>query len=188
MAVKSAEFTALEKQTEVCLEVFKVLELGYNLEFFKGNVRKYLKTSYHAFKPPSDPFKVMLNVCINCGSLFKDESRLWLTRIYTRLAMKVSTRNPYHSEILQNIPLKVFLSLKRAVDHTQNGEVAGNVIREENRKCHVMTFTSESAVTSLFSMLSGLSEAEVQSHFRRKLTGRKMEEQQLSSMKRRNFP
>ena len=188
MAVKSAKFTALERQIEVCLEAFEVLALGSNVEFFKGNIRKYLKASYHAFKPPSDPLKVMLNVGINCGSLFKDESGFWLTRIYTRLAMKATIRNPYHSEILRNIPLEVFLSLKRAVDHTQNGEVAGNVISEENQKCHVMAFTSESAVTSLFSMLSGLSEAEVQSHFRRKLTGRKMEEQQLSSMKRRNFP
>lgn len=97
---------------------------------------------------------------------------MWLTGIYTRLAMKVSIRNPYHSEILRNIPLEVFLSLTRAVDHTRNGEIAGKVISEENRKCHVIAFTSESAVTSLFSMLSGLSEAEVQSHFRRKLTGR----------------
>ena len=94
MAVESAEFKALEKQIEVCLEAFEVLELGSNLEFFKGNVRKYLKASYHAFKPPSDPLKVMLNVGINCESLFKNESRLWLTRIYTRLAMKVSIRNP----------------------------------------------------------------------------------------------
>ena len=66
----------------------------------------------------------------------------------------------------------MFLSLKRAVDHTRNGEVAGNVISKENRKCHMMAFTSERAVTSLFSMLSGLSEAEVQSHFKRKITGR----------------
>ena len=149
-----------------------MLGLGSNLEFFKDNVQKYLKTSYHAFKPPSDPLKVMLNVGINCGSIFKDESRLWLTRIYTRLAMKVSIRNPYHAEMLRNIPVEVFLSLKRAVDNTRNGEVAGNIIRDENRKCHVMAFTSESAVTSLFSMLSGLSEAEIQPHFRRKLTGR----------------
>ena len=117
------------------------------------------------------PSSHLLKVGINCGSLFKDESRLWLTRIYTRLAMKVSIRNPYHSEISEHSS-KGFLSLKRAVDHTRNGEVAGNVISEKNRKCHVMAFTSESAVTSLFSMLSGLSEAEVQSHFRRKLTGR----------------
>ena len=172
MAAESAEFTALEKQIEVCLEAFEALELGSNLELFKGNVRKYLKASYHAFKPPSDPLKVMLNVGINCGSIFKDESRLWLTRIYTRLAMKVSIRNPYSAEIIRNIPLEVFLSLKRAVDHTRNPEVAGNVISGDNRKCHVMAFTSESAVTSLFSMLSGLSEAKVQSHFRRKLTGR----------------
>lgn len=172
MAAESTEFIALEKQIEVCLEAFEGLELGSNLDFFKGNVRKYLKASYHSFKPPSDPLKVMLNIGISCGSIFKDESRFWLTRIFTRLAMKVSIRDPYHSQILRNIPLEVFLSLKRAVDHTRNGEVAGNVISEENRKCHVLAFTSERAVTSLFSMLSGLSVAEVQSHFKRKLTGR----------------
>lgn len=141
MAAESAESIALEKQIEVCLEAFEALELGSNLEFFEGNVRKYLKASFNAFKPPSDPLKVMLNVGISCGSIFKDESRLWLTRIYTRLAMKVSIRNPYHSEILRNIPLEVFLSLKRAVDHTRNGEIAGNVISEENWKCHVIAFT-----------------------------------------------
>ena len=172
MAAKSDEYVALEKQIEVCLEAFEALELGSNLEFFKSNVRKYLKASYDVFKPPSDPLKVMLNVGINCGSIFKDESKLWLSRIYTRLAMKVSIRKPYQSEIVRNIPLEVFLSLKRAVEHTRNHEVAGNLISEENRKCHIMAFTSESAVTSLLTMLSGLSEAEVQSHFRRKLSGR----------------
>ena len=50
--------------------------------------------------------------------------------------------------------------------------MAGSVWSEENRKCHVMAFTTERAVTSLFSMLSGLSETEVQSHFKRKLSGR----------------
>ena len=176
MAAVSAESDheelALERQIEVCLEAFEALELGCNLEFFKGNVRKYLKASYHAFKPPSDPLKVMLNVGINCGSIFKDESRLWLARIHTRLAMKVSIRNPYHSEIVRNIPLEMFLSLKRAVNHTQNGEVAGSVLSEKNWKCHAMAFTTERAVTSLFSMLSGLSETEVQSHFKRKLSGK----------------
>ena len=122
MAAVSAESDheelALERQIEVCLEAFEALELGCNLEFFKGNVRKYLKASYHAFKPPSDPLKVMLNVGINCGSIFKDKSRLWFVRIHTRLAMKVSIRNPYHSEIVRNIPLEMFLSLKRAVNQT----------------------------------------------------------------------
>ena len=64
------------------------------------------------------------------------------------------------------------MSLKRAVDYTRNGEVAGYLISEKNWKCHIMAFSSESSVTSLFLMLSGLSKAEVKSYFRRKLTGR----------------
>ena len=168
MAAESTESIALEKQIEVCLEAFDGLELGSNLDFFKGNVRKDLKASYYSFKPPSDPLKLMLNTGISCGSIFKVESTMWLKKIYTRLAREVSIRDPYHSQILRNIPLELFLSLKRAVDHTRKVEVARNEISEENR----LAFTSESAVTSLFSILSGLSEAEVQSHFKRKLTGR----------------
>jgi len=79
MAAVSAESD--HEEIEVCLEAFETQELGCNLEFFKGNMRKYLKASYHAFKPPSDPCRVMLNVGINCGSIFKDESRLCLQEI-----------------------------------------------------------------------------------------------------------
>ena len=49
--------------------------------------------------------------------------------------MKVSIRNPYHSEIVRNIPLEMFLSLKRAVNHTRNGEVAGSVLSDSPGPC-----------------------------------------------------
>lgn len=165
------EESALDKQIEVCLNGFDCLVLDRNLDAFKDSVRRYIKGSYHAFKPPSDPLKVLLNTGINCGSVLVAESKLWLEKIGFRLTGKTSIRNPYRSEIIRNIPLEVFLSLERAVRHSRKQEIANNVTHCENKKGHVMSFTSRKAVVLLLSMLSGLSETSVLSHFKRRLTG-----------------
>ena len=71
----------LEAQIKTCLEAFNELDLGNNVHIFKESVRKQIKGSFQAFKPPTDPLKILLNVSLNCGSLFKTESKFWLQKI-----------------------------------------------------------------------------------------------------------
>ena len=75
----------LAAQITICLKAFNNLDLGNNLDIFKVNVRRQIKGSFQAFKPPTDPLKILLNVSLNCGSLFKTESELWLQKINSRL-------------------------------------------------------------------------------------------------------
>ena len=57
----------LEAQITICLEAFNKLDLGSNLDIFKANVRRQIKGSFQAFKPPTDPLKILLNVSLNCA-------------------------------------------------------------------------------------------------------------------------
>ena len=69
----------LEAQIKTCLEAFNELDLGNNVHIFKETVRKQIKGSFQAFKPPTNPLKILFNVSLNCGSLFlKKESKFWL--------------------------------------------------------------------------------------------------------------
>jgi len=61
----------LEAQMMISLEAFNNLDLGNNFNILKVNVRREMKGSFQAFKPPTDPLKILLNVSLNCGSLFK---------------------------------------------------------------------------------------------------------------------
>ena len=88
----------LEATIESCLAAFDNLELGDNLVLFKSHMQKYIKGSYSAFKPPSDPMKIILNAGFNCSSAFAVESKLWLRKISFRLTGKISIRNPYRAE------------------------------------------------------------------------------------------
>ena len=48
----------LEAQITICLEAFNKLDLGNNLDIFMVNVRRQIKGSFQAFKPPTDPLKI----------------------------------------------------------------------------------------------------------------------------------
>lgn len=73
----------LEAQITICVEAFNKLDLGNNPDIFKANVWRQIKGSFQAFKPSTDPLKILLNVSLNCGSLFKTESELWLQKKFS---------------------------------------------------------------------------------------------------------
>lgn len=166
------ENEGLDEAIDSCLEAFNSLGLGDNLYAFKNHMKRYMVATYRSFEPPSDPLKVLLNTGINCSSIFAEESRSWLQKIYTRLAGKTSIKNPYQAEIVRSIPIEVFRCFKRAITHTRNKEINDNVVLGDNKKKHVISFTSRVAVVSLFSLLSGMRDTEVMSHFDRSLVGR----------------
>lgn len=81
--------------------------------------------------------------------------------ILTRLAMRVSIRNPHYDEIVCHIHLEIFFSLKRARAHTRKKEVEVSFLLVENRKDHVMVLPSTKAVRSVLSMLTVFSKEEI---------------------------
>lgn len=95
---------ALEAQKGICLEAFNDLGLGDNLHVSKDSIQRHIKGSYQAFKPLTDTMKILLNITLNCGSLFKTESELWLQKISFQLTGKPCIRTIYQCEIQQNIP------------------------------------------------------------------------------------
>ena len=60
----------LEAQIALCLQVFDKLDLGNNLCILKESIRQQIKGSFQAFKPLTDPLKILLNTSLNCASLF----------------------------------------------------------------------------------------------------------------------
>ena len=109
----------IEAEIVLCLEVFDKLNLENNLCIFKESVRQQIKGSFQAFKPQTDPLNILLNTSLNCGSLFKTESKVWLQKMYFRLTGRPSIRNPNQCEILRNIPVDLFHYLKRAPQHSR---------------------------------------------------------------------
>ena len=109
----------IETEIVLCLEVFDKLNLENNLCIFKESVRQQIKGSFQAFKPQTDPLNILLNTSLNCGSLFKTESKVWLQKMYFRLTGRPSIRNPNQCEILRNIPVDLFHYLKRAPQHSR---------------------------------------------------------------------
>ena len=163
---------ALDVQIDICLQTFNCLYLGSNLDAFKNIVGSFIKGSYHALKPPSDPMNVLLNTSLNCGTLFATESKQWLQKISSRLSGKTSIRHPYQAEIVRNLPLEMFLCLKRAVQHSRKREITDYVIYSDNKKCQLMSFSSKKAVAVFLAQLSSWSERDVKCYFKKILTGR----------------
>ena len=162
----------LEAQITICLEAFNNLDLGNNLDIFKVNVRRQIKGSFQAFKPPTDPLKILLNVSLNCGSLFKTESEIWLQKINSRLTGRPSIRNPYQCEIQRNIPVDLFHCLKTGLQHSRIKNITDHVTYEDSKKDSVMSFISKEAVVIFLSQLSGLDESDVKEYLKKYLTGR----------------
>lgn len=80
----------LEAQITTCFEALNNLDLGNNLDSLRVNVRRHIKGS---FNPPADPLNILLNVSLNCGSLFKTGNELWLQKINSCLTRRLSMKN-----------------------------------------------------------------------------------------------
>jgi len=107
---------------------------------------------------------------IHAGSLFIDEGRLWLQAIYRRLSARRSVRTPYYAEVHRSIPRSIFSVLVRLVNNS-DGFAPPFCVYNKNRKAEVISFTSIRLVKELFSLLSGLTESNVVTYFKRNLTG-----------------
>ena len=81
-------------------------------------------------------------------------------------------RNPFYAEISRDIPHGIFSVLLRMMKGV-HGFCEPFVNFGNNRKAQVVSFTSLRPVKQLFSILSGKSETEVVSYFKRTLTGKK---------------
>ena len=162
----------IDMKIETCIQAFEDIGLGENLEAFKNSVRGYIRATHAAFKPPSDPFKVILNTNVNCGSCFETEAKMWLAKISSRLNGRTRIRNPYQGEIVRNIPVDLFLCLRKAITHTRDKSISDHVCFGENKKGYVLSFTSKPSVITLFSKLTSLTEIEVKSYLKKSLSGR----------------
>ena len=131
------------------------------------NVRRQIKGTFQAFKPPTDPLKILLNVSLNCGSLFKTESELWLQKINSRFTGRPSIRYPYQCEIQRNIPVDLFHCLKTGLQHSRIKNITDQVTYEDNKKDSVMSFISKEAVVVFLSQLSGLDESNVKEYLKK---------------------
>ena len=162
----------LNQQLDVCLHAFDCLDLGDNLDVFKKSVRDVIKGCYLAFKPPTDPLKIVLNASVNCGLLLLQETDLWLRKITGSLRPKPSIRHPYYCEVTRTMPFDVLKLLRNGILHSRIKEITENVIYCSNKKAHVLSFTSKDAVLLVLSTLSHKSTSYVESRFRKKLKGR----------------
>ncbi len=75
---------------------------------------------------------------ISAAEILSNESKLWLDRIYRRLASKRSVRQPFYAEIRRDIPLGIFKALVRAIKDANipelqepNCYIAGNQWRSQ---------------------------------------------------------
>ena len=114
----------------------------------------------------------ILNTQIQVGTIMRSESRLWLEAINRRLAGRRRVRNPFHSEIVRDIPYAVFRVLLRVTKSTE-GFTEPFVSFGANKKAETISFSSLRPAKQLLSMLSGLMEQEVVQYFKRTLTGKK---------------
>lgn len=156
---------ALDVQIDICLQTFNCLDLGSNLNAFKNIVGSFIKGSYHALK-------VLLNTSLNCATLLATESKQWLQKISSRLSGKTSIRSSYQAAIVRNLPLEMFLCLKRAVQHSIKREITDYVIYSDNKKSQLMSFSSKKAVAVFLAQLPSWRERDVKYYFKKILTGR----------------
>ena len=106
----------LDSQLATFVRAFDDLALGDNLKLFKRHVAKYVKSTCFAFKPSSDPMKIMLNVGFNASAAFVSESQLWLKKIGTRQAAKPSIKHPFQSQITRDMPDRKSVGEGKSVD------------------------------------------------------------------------
>lgn len=106
---------------------------------------------------------------LNVGSVLDQESRMWLSAIYRRLARKVGIRKPFYGEITRSIPIYVFLCLRQVLRDLN--AIEPQCYLGKNKKAEVVSLTSNHLVHRLFACLSGQTIKEVKKFFWRTLTG-----------------
>ena len=139
---------------------------GFNQPLFTRTAENLLLPPLEACRRKEERpeiVRVWLASNVTAAVVLKREPVLLLAGISRRLAGR-SIRRPFYAEIRRDIPVEVFAALVRAIKNstilelqTQNCYVKGN------KKGEVISLTSLSILTKLFSWLSG-------KNVRRKLT------------------
>ena len=168
---------AVERQADFNQDTFKTFTLRYGLACFDKCSTTYGNT-----------MKRVLESNINCGSILRSESRLWLEMVHRKLGGRPKIRNPYFGECKRDIPVDVFIALKSAIK-------ASNVVQfkepncyiAENRKGAVIALTSRGSVVMLFTILAGFGDAKVQKYFSRSLKGSRSGKAKLIVNRDKNF-
>lgn len=102
---------------------------------------------------------------VSVRAVLDQESRLWLSGIYRRLAGRVGIPKPYYAEITRSIPHSVFLSMRQVLRDLNVAEP--NCYFAGNKKADVISITNMEIVHKLLSCLSGHTIAEVKKYFER---------------------
>lgn len=112
----------------------------------------------------------VLETRISCSSVLYSESKLWLVMINRRLTGRLKIRNPFNGECKRDIPSPIFKVLQSAIESSSLEEFnEPNCYISGNKKATVISFTTLKSVTSLFNIISGYNEVEVNKFFSRSL-------------------
>jgi hypothetical protein len=147
------------------------------LPLFQDSKSEFLEEGARLLQPLLEmstccPNKILAGSSINAAVVFRSESRVWLPAIRRRLCGRRCIRNPFSSEITRDIPYELFVVLRRVVKSVP-GFVEPYCFVGSNKKGEVISFTNLHLVMELLALLSGYSEKEVSSYFKRNLTGLK---------------
>ena len=88
------------------------------------------------------------------------------------MSERVSIRRPHYGEIHRSIPYVIFKSMTRILNAVDDFREPFCYLAKNN-KAEVISFTSLSLLTKLFSFLSGLLTKDIKTFFSRTLSGKK---------------
>ena len=106
------------------------------------------------------------------SSILRYEATIWLQAISRRLGGKGSIRHPYYSEIHRDMPYDIFKVILKLTKSMQ-GFCEPFCYQGSNKKADVISFISLRLVNELLCLLSGVSEINLATYFKRTLGGRR---------------
>ena len=122
----------------------------------------------------SKPLKLLevLNVSsVNTALLLKNESKLWMQKIYRRLAGRNGFRHPFYTEFSRDIPVEIFKNLSRSIRKSSHIPEfkEPSCFTSSNAKAEIISFTQRFSVVWFLSLLSGNNPRNVNQCLERKL-------------------
>ena len=122
--------------------------------------------------PGSCPTKILASTSINAATVFRGESKIWLTSIKRRLCGRRCAKSSFSAEIARDMPYELFVVFRQVVK-AMPGFVEPCCFVGSNKKGDVISFTNLRLVMELLALLSGYPGKEVATFFKRNLTGLK---------------
>lgn len=166
---KTKDFQGPEEAMEIEAHDFEVTgQDKFDQTSIKSNTcQDNLCTSSAAY---ASTIRRVLETRISCSSILHSESRLWLIMVRRRLSGRLKIRNPFNGECKRDIPSAIFKALQSALEWSSLEEFnEPNCYISGNNKGAVISFTTLKSVTTLFTIISGYNEMEVNKYFSRTL-------------------